>query len=239
MNIAKKILALGLLASFAFLFPTSHTEAAGQPEQRDCVTVRGLAERQVAPDTAYVTVGVVSQSSQVETARAENARTIDKMVKALSSYGISGQAIKTSSFNLYPNYADQGDTRRVNGYTIENALTVEVKDLNKIGDIIDSLFAAGANRLDGVRFAASNYAALQDELLKEAVADGLRKANIVAKSAGRNVGLLINATVNSGGGLYQPEYRMAIAKGAMNDSSQVFGGVIKLTADIQLVYELK
>ncbi len=235
MNKTAVFLAVALTGGLLLAAPA----LAAPAEKRDTITVNGMAERQVAPDTAYVTVGVVTQNTTVEAARAENARSIARIAKTLADYGISGQAVKTSSFNLYPNYSEErNEQRRVVGYTMENSLTVELKNLDKIGTVIDALFAAGANRLDGVRFAVAGYDALQDELLKEAVADGYRKANLVARSAGRNVGKLANAVINSGGGSYQPEYRMAKSMAA-NDATQIFGGGIKLSASVQLAYELE
>ena len=234
----KKFFKVFVLAALGCTMLAS-TAMANQLEGSNTITVRGHAERQVTPDTAFVIIGVVTQHEKVEVARQENAAKIERIVRSMNTLGIANKDISTSSFDLRPVYTT-GNDRKITAYALENVLTVKVKDIKNIGSVVDNAFAQGANRLDGIRFASANADDIQKELLQEAVRDGLSKARLVANAGGRNVGSLIKADIGSNGSVY-PEARMMKA---MNDASgfagsQVFVGNLVITADVTLVYQMQ
>lgn len=205
------------------------------------ISVSGFAQRQVTPDTAHITVGVVTQSETVEAARAENARLVSQIVKRLTTYNIKEADVRTSSFQLHPVYSNITNQERVIvGYTVENYLTVRVKDVSNIGNVIDATFNAGANRFNGVNFTISNAQEIQEELLKEAVNDGLRKAKIVAGMSSFSVGNLLNATINTDNHQQLARGLTMMEAQAMDssDNSQIFTGSVLLSASVDLTYEL-
>ena len=228
---------LFLMLLFCSLLTASALAAPN--DDMNTITIKGYAQRQVSPDTAFIVIGVVTQHEKVEMSIQQNAAKIDKIIRSLSNFGIVKGDINTSSFDLRPVYTT-GNDRKISAYTLENLLTIKVKDLANIGNILDTAFFQGANRLDGIRFTVSNADNLQKDLLQEAVRDGINKAKLVAGAAGRNIGVLLKADVGNNTGSY-PEARMIKS---MNDTggfaaSQVFAGNITLTADVVLVYELR
>lgn len=234
----KKFLKYFFVATIGCMFFAS-TAMANSVDGNNTITVTGRAERQITPDTAFISIGVVTQNEKVETARQENAQRIENIVSALAAYGISAKEISTANFDLRPVYSNTNDRRQIVAYALENVLTIKVKNIKNMGSIIDKAFAQGANRLDGVRFSAANADEIQKELLREAVQDGLVKAKIVASAGGRNLGTMLKADISGSGNVF-PETRMLRT---MNDAagfsgSQVFVGNLVVAADVKLVYQL-
>jgi uncharacterized protein YggE len=163
---------------------------------------------------------------------------MDSVVKSIAALGIDKSEIKTLKFSVRPVYA-QGENReeRLVAYEVENILLIRARDLNLIGRVIDSALAAGADRLNGVQFVASGAAALKKELLKEAVRDGREKAAIVAESANRRLGPLLNADVGGDGAVLRAA--KVSDETANFAGSQIFAGTITLTAGVNLVFALE
>ena len=236
----KKIMSVFLLAAFVLTLAPLSVFAA--PADVDSISVRGRATAQLVPDTAYIRIGVVTQNSTVAAARTENARKIANIVSGLGDYNISQKDIQTSNFDLRPVYSENKDMeqRKITGYVLENILTVKIKDIKNIASVIDSAFANGANRLDGVTFTASDSEKVQKELLQKAVADASEKARLVANAGGRILGSMIKADINSQMTAY-PESRAFKSNMAMGAdvASQIFAGSLNLSAEVTVVYELK
>ena len=231
-NIIKTMLSLFVISLF-FLTPN-----ANAAELRT-VSVTGQAEKKVAPDTAYIVLGVVTQSTQVEDARSENAAKINNIVRNLAEFGISKNSIKTKNFTVNPVYErNDYQERKIVAYNLENVLIIETKDLNKIGSIIDSAFRGGSNRLDGIQFTHSNVDAIQKSMIKEAVQDGYEKAKLVLSASGNNVGNLVNASLNSSNTSFRSNNYELAGKMASDVTSEVFVGDITVSASVNLVYEI-
>lgn len=213
--------------------------AAAAAEAGQAIVVQGSAERLVEPDFAYVTVGVQNEAATVEAARAQNQAALQQVAAAALEAGIAKHQIQTSRLQLTPVYSEAGRAKRViSGYVMQHQLVVKVRDMDKLGEIIDVLLAAGANQLQGVRFAVENEQALQEGLLQDAVRDGQRKAAVVAEAGGKRLGGLLRATVGADPGVQTAEtaqFRL-LGSGA---ATPVFGGTLRAAIDVQLEFALQ
>jgi len=154
------------------------------------VTVTGTATIRSAPDEAVVTLGVHTQAPTAQGAMQQNAARMTEVMRALLDQGIGRDDIATSGFNLWPNYSDSGLT--VVGYTAENQVNVTVRDMRKVGEVIDAAVAAGANLSSGVMFQLSDRNQGRDRALEAAVADARRKAEVLAGAGGASLGQVIS-----------------------------------------------
>lgn len=205
------------------------------------IVVQGVAEKILAPDVAYVTLGLKTQSPQVEVARNQNATVMSNVELALASLGIEKNKIQTTNFNLrtVQQNNNRGGLQEVDGYEITNDIIIEIEDLSKIGEIIDSALNAGANNVSNVRFALKNDAQAKNELLALAVKNGRKQAEIVATAGGRSIGTLSSANINSAQSYNMDNYRYrSNMSAAAKESSKIFTGSLKLTAEVQLTYNL-
>src|SRR5215469_15617933 len=176
------------------------------------LSVEGSAEVHVAPDTALVTSGVVTEGDTAAAALSANSAALAKVIAAIRSFGVESKDLQTSGLSLTPRYYRQEkptDRPRIIGYTAGNVVTARVHDLGKLGDLLDKVTLAGANRIDGIAFAVSNQEGLLDEARRRAVADARRKADLYAAAGGFTLGRILTLTEESA-----PAYRPMMARAA-------------------------
>lgn len=184
-------LVLGLAA--ALTLPTFAQTDPPTPEpdtSRRSVTVSGTATVRSAPDEAVVTLGVQTQATTAEEAMAQNAERMDQVIRALLDQGLREEDLATSYLSLYPRYADSGLT--VVGFTAENQVTAVVRDLGRVGRLIDRAVQAGANLTSGISFRLSGENEAADRALADAVADARGKAELLASAAGASLGQVVS-----------------------------------------------
>ena len=203
------------------------------------ITVRGSAEIEAVPDLATVTAGVETQEASAGAALGANSQAMAAVFDALKSAGIERRDMQTSQFNLSPVYASDenrsGEPPRVVAYQAANMVTVRVRDVGALGQVIDALAGAGANRLYGVAFEVAKPREALDEARRQAVADARAKAELFAGAAGVKLGPVISLSEGGGGG---PMPYRAKADMAMQ-APPVAEGTVTLGADVEVVYGLE
>ena len=155
--------------------------------RQNIISVMGTATRDVAPDEVVINFGVETQALTAVEASQKNAATMNNVVTAVKSLGISDDEISTSRFNVYPNYDTTG--RVITGYSVSNIVSVKTDQITKASQIIDAAVDAGANRVDSIFFTLSNELDKQvrDELIADAVRDGKMKAEKALAPLGKKI----------------------------------------------------
>ncbi|HEY3643053.1 MAG TPA: SIMPL domain-containing protein [Xanthobacteraceae bacterium] len=173
--------------------------ASAQTVPARTLNIVGSAQMHAAPDAALVSTGVVSESETAAAALKSNSAALTKVIDAIRSAGVEPKDLQTSGLSLEPRYyrpasASAADRPRIIGYTAANEITLRVRDLGKLGDLLDKVTAAGANRIDGIEFIVSNQDGLLDEARRKAVADAKDKADLYARAAGLTLGKVMSLT---------------------------------------------
>ena len=194
-----KIISIGILGSVIILVlafagntdfvenqvsaQTTTTTTSPFPSREKVITVTGVATSSVAPDLLIITFGVETQEKTAKQAFTTNSESMNDIVSAVSSLGISDDDLSTSQLNIFPvyeSYRDDDDRyhQELVGYKVTNTLTVETSKLDSAADIIDSAVSAGANRVDNVYFTLAPQTQLQvkDNLLEQAILNAKTKA---------------------------------------------------------------
>ena len=231
-----------ILFLVCFMFLIAGQVSAAEREY-DIVRANGSVTREVAPDTAFVNVGVTTQGKTAEEARNANAEIVNNVIVSLANMGISKEDVKTVGYNLYPEYSDAAKGKRIiTGYSMSYNLNVKVENLDKIGAVIDQMFADGANTFNGVTFTVSNRKELEREMLALAVKNAEEKAGIVASAGGRTLGKLVAANVGSVGGMDYSDSNyetIALYKSAAGSApTKIMAGNLKVSADVDAAFEL-
>jgi uncharacterized protein YggE len=157
------------------------------------VTVTGEASMTVKPDIAYTNAGVATEAKTPREAAEANARIMTAVIAALKQAGIAETDIGTTRFAIAPIYAPrERSEQRVTGFRVSNQVRAAVRDISKVGEVLDKLVAAGATDISGVNFTVSNASKLLDQARAAAVADARRKAELLAQAAGAQVGRAVN-----------------------------------------------
>jgi len=156
-------------------------------QESKTISVIGTGIAKAKPDRALISFSVVTQAASAEEAVSENADKMNRIVKAVRSMGILENQTETSAYSLTPiwEYPKDGSSPRIVGYTCSNTIRVTVKDLNKVGEVIDVAVKAGANQVSSLQFTISDEAMRQLGLnaLSLAVRDAASKASTIATAA--------------------------------------------------------
>src|SRR6476659_73691 len=191
--------ALGLAPVFALsLAALPLTAQSGTPPTLPppSISTSGVGAPSVVPDRAMVSVAVESQGQTAAAAGAENAQLQSKVIDAVKAAGVAAAQIRTSGYNVFPEYtqATGGKGPRISGYRAHNTVQVEVRNLESVGKVIDAVLAAGATNLGGLSLFASNTDAARRESLQKAVAKARADAEVAAAAAGGSLGALLELT---------------------------------------------
>jgi uncharacterized protein len=152
------------------------------------VMVAGDSIVQAQPDTAVVTVSVVTQNRQALAAQQENATKTDAVVRALKAAAGSGAEVKTSGYSVQPQRVyKEGQPPAITGYETRNSVTVTVSDLTKVGSVLDAAAQAGANDVSGIAFTLRQDRQARDRALSEATREAVSKAQVIASALGGRV----------------------------------------------------
>ncbi len=157
------------------------------------VTVTGSSTVKTAPDEAVVSLGVQTHGSNAENAMQENATRMAAVFRALAGLGIGKDQIATTDVSLWPSYDNSGSS--VTGYDASNSVDVTIRDMSKVGRVIDAAVAAGSNLTGGIRFQVSDENAGTTDALAAAVADAKRQAEALAAAGDASLGQIV--TINS------------------------------------------
>ena len=152
------------------------------------VMIVGDSIVQAQPDTAILTIAVVTQNRSAITAQQENAAKSDEVVRVLKTVAGTGAEVKTSGYSLQPQRVyKEGQPPTISGYEARNMVTVTMSDLNKIGSVIDAAAQAGSNDVSGISFTLRQDRPARDRALGEATREAMSKARVIAQALGGRV----------------------------------------------------
>lgn len=198
------------------------------------VTAEGTAE--VKPDISNVQAGVSAQGLTSEVVRDRINDIISKVSEAVKNQGVDAKDIQTANYNINPNY-DFTQGQRITGYSANTTLTIKVRDIEKVDDIIDAAVSAGANNVNSLGFEVDDRSKYENEARKEAVGKAKKKAEDAAKIAGFKLGKIINYSENFGG---VPIPLLLEAQGRGGDQiSSIEPGTEEVRVTVTLSYEIK
>ncbi len=152
------------------------------------LTVVGEAARSARPDMAVLSTGVLTTAKTADEALAGNSKAIGDVIAALKAGGIEARDIATANFSIQPQYSypqpPAREAPKLVGYEVRNAVRVTVRDLSKLGTMMDKVIQAGANQSSGLTFSLSNAAELEQEARLASVKAAMEQAKAVAAAAG-------------------------------------------------------
>jgi uncharacterized protein YggE len=202
------------------------------------VTVSAAGQVSAEPDIARISTGVVTEAATARDALTRNSDAMAKLIAGLKDNGIDAKDIQTSSFSIDPRYNNplEGQTAVITGYRVANQVEVTARDLERLGEVMDSLVVLGANQMNGLTFDVSKAETLKDDARKEAIANALRRAKLYAAAAGAEVGEVI--AIAEDAAQFQPvEVRMDRAMKA--EAVPIERGSQTLEARVTVTWSLK
>ena len=248
LNVSKpvhKLLVIFLIGLFAFWGVRVYeilTETEGDYPREISVEATGKAF--VVPDTAKITLGVYSEGETSDQVLQENTEKMNDVISMLDEFDIPKEDIKTTNFNLYPNYQwDPDDGRYLDGYRLDQNVEVKMKDFEIVGEVIAASTTLGANQVGGVRFVVDDPETAKTEARLDAIEKVRAKAASIAEASGLKLGKVLSYYEYApyGKGDYN-SYDVAYAledMGAMREGPMIEAGQQEVTLTVTLSYRVK
>jgi uncharacterized protein len=202
------------------------------------IRVSGTGTVNTAPDTATVIVGVTIVDSDLKTAYTNANDQVAAIIAAVQEAGVAVEDIRTFGLNIYQDSSyppmpamdgGQGETPELR-YNVSNQVSVKVRDISKVADVINAAVDAGANNLFGLEFGVSDIKTQQTEARKLALEDARAKAAELAEAAGVELGDIVSISEFSMGMPFNGNVRMDM--GGANTVIQPGQQEIQATLDV-------
>jgi uncharacterized protein YggE len=229
------VLLVGLLSACSSL-----ANAPANKSETRFMNVTGTGKVTLTPNIAYISVGVNTEGKDVNEALTSNTSQAQKVADALKALGVDAKDIQTTSFNVYPQ--QQFDGKGVpteTKYIVDNGVYVTVRDLTKLGGLLDAVVRSGANNINGISFDVANRDEANSQARTSAIADARKQADELAKAAGVTLGAVQSISIS---GNPNPVPMYDAKGGAMMSAGAnvpVSAGQLIITVDANITYALK
>lgn len=217
----------------------SNAEDTQVPQKTLSVSSQGSVK--VKPDMVYINVGVQTENTSSKVAQQDNATKMSKVMQVLKDLKIAEADIKTSQYTIYPieSYSEKDQRSYITGYRVINTLEVTIRDIAKVGAVIDAVTANDANTVSNIRFTVADPDKYYLQALENATVKAKAKAEVLAKQFGIKISLPSQINETSGG--YNPPIlysRMDSVKATMEAApmTDISSGELEISASVSLVY---
>jgi uncharacterized protein YggE len=178
---------LGLIISACG--PTTINQEAPAPIRT--LSVSGTGQANLEPDIAYIYAGVHTEQPSASEAVTENNAQTQQMIQALRDFGIAAQDIRTTNFSIWPMDKFDPATGQPTGqkaYAVDNTVYVTIRDLDRLGDLLDTVVTAGANTVNSIQFDVLDKAEALNQARADAIKDAEAQAQQLAAASGLTLG---------------------------------------------------
>lgn len=235
-----------LLVSLLFVAQTA--EAQQVPVRS--ITVQGEALIKSAPDKADLTVTLYRDGKEAAEAKAQVDRLLDTLREIAADYKIPEKDLRTQYTSIQPQYdysspvvSSTGGKPRLTGYAAQHSIVVTVRDMEKLGDLMQTMVERGIDRVDNVSYGLQKEDALKEDALIQALSIARRKAERLAKASGGDVGEAL--TIQESGAYVQPPQpmpmmmRAEMSGASMDKAAAPPAGEVEIRSSVTASYLLK
>jgi len=212
-----------------------------QPQSTPGVSVVGVGIVLAQPDVARITIGVEVFDASLANAQAQAARQMDAVVSKLKAAGIAENDIRTVSYTITPQY-DQSNNQNqpvLRGYTVQNLVEVRTTNVAGLGQLIDDAVAAGATRIYGITFEASDTESLKNQARDQAMANAAAKAQQLARGANVALGKPIVIEESDTSGVNPIQAIAPRAAAAPAATTPIQPGQLQVSTTVRVTYAIQ
>lgn len=212
--------------------------------QQTGIWVTGQGEVTTVPDIATLRLGVEAQQASVAEAQIQAAEAMDRVMDALTDNGVAEKDIQTQYFSIrqVTRWDREKEEEIVVGYEVRNVVTAKVRDMDKVGSIIDAVAAAGGDltRIDSISFSIDDPSAYYEEARGKAMADAKAKAKRLAELAGVSLGkpIYISEGIHTPPIVYPRAMYEGVAPMPAPAAPPISPGEMEVSLTVQVVYAI-
>ena len=235
-----RALALGSILAFGFM---TSMASAQNFDNRSIINVSATGDTSIAPDLAFLTVSVLREAPTAREALDANTMAMTDVLSAMKASGVAERDLQTSGFSInpiivYPRAEDTQSPPKITGYQVSNGLTVRVRDLAKLGEIIDQSVTLGVNAGTSITFGNDNPAEAIKAARIEAMKEALDKAKTLVEAGGAKLGKIISINESSN----QPQPMMMQARMEMDSAAPksvpIAAGESSYSVNVNVAFEI-
>jgi uncharacterized protein YggE len=204
------------------------------------IVVGGTGRVSVEPDLADLRLGVSVARPTVDAARASAAETMDAILAAVADAGLERRDVRTTLLSVQPRY-DYRENRQpvLTGYELANVVEVTVRDLARLGDVVDGTLRAGATSMDGLSFRVADPAPAEREARLRAMAAARARAEVLAEAAGLAIVGVSDIVEGVVAAPPEPRYKAARMMVAEDASTPVEAGSLEIAVSVTVTYRAR
>lgn len=215
----------------------------GKPTDiRDTIAITGEGKVTAIPDVAVVDIGVITEKANVQAAQLENTERMNAITKKVKDQGVEGKDIQTLNYQIYPQYNyDRNGGQSLRGYQVVQNTRIKIRDLSKIGEILNLVGSAGANQVSGISFTIDDPEVLRQQAREKALDNAKLKAQALAEKAGVKLGKIVSFSEYSGGNIAPMPYyakEMGMGGGVAAVAPDVQAGTLDVVINVNVSYEI-
>lgn len=211
------------------------------PATERMITVNGYGKMNGKNDIAMTTIGYTNTDKDVAKAQADNKKIMDQVIADLKKMGIEEKDLE-SSYSIYPQYDYTQSGSQFKGYQVTNSVTVKIRDLTKVSDVLGLAGKYGANTVGNLTFTMDDTQALKEQARAKALADAKEKAQKLA----RDLGVVLTEVVSygeyeGGGGTPYPmmnNYGMGGGADAKMVAPSIESGSNEVVMNVNITYKI-
>lgn len=225
-----------LLSIIALTIATTGVGHAQTPDVPQ-LSVTGQGVAQVVPDMARISLGVSTRSDDAGAAFDAVAGSIGNMLAKLTEAGVDERDVQSTQVNLSPQYdynRQNEGAPKLTGFIANSTLSVGVRDLSKLGEIMSAVTAVGANEIHGLQFDVQDRSAAEDTARSLAVKDAMHRATVLAEAAGLKLGSVL--MLQEGGDYGARPVMMAMERASAD--MPIAAGEVGINSSVTMVFEL-
>ena len=238
-RLRKPLIAAALVTLLApGLAMTASAQSSQTANDGTLLSIAADAQATRVPDIATLSGGVVTQAADANTAMRANADQMSRVMAAIKAAGIAERDVQTAGISLFPQYRyAENQPPTITGYQATNTVNVKVRDISRLGKVLDALVASGANQISGPNFEIDEPEAAYDEARRNALKKAQARADMYAATLGLRVRRIVS--ISEGGGSNPPGPIPMMKMAAMEArDTPVSPGETSLSASLNVVFEL-
>ena len=194
-GVAAIIVVLLVIKVFDISYPISITTKAVSSE----LSVVGEGKVEAVPDIAQVSAGIVADGATVEAVEQKINEVNNAVVSALTNLGIAEEDIKTASYSISPNYNFETGRNIISGYSGNSTLTIKVKNIKQLPQVITAATAEGANQIYNTQYTIDDPAKYREEARNKAIENAKEQARKLSGELGIKLGKIVNIVESTPG----------------------------------------
>jgi uncharacterized protein YggE len=227
--------ALVLINIFHISYPISVVTSTRSSE----LSVVGEGKVDVVPDNASVNVGI-NVDNKKSTAEVQQMldKTHNNIVDAMLKLGIKKEDITTQNYSISPAYEFVDNQNKPNGFTGSASLSIKLKKIELVSQVVQAATAAGATDIQGTSFSVENPDAYREEARNKAIQNAKEQAQKLATTSGIRLGKETKILESNNNTATVPVFGTAMsAKVASSNGPEIQPGSQTISSVVTLYFE--